>query len=224
MGLVYFKECPTCRFLLLFSALFFGVYCLTSGISMPYCEEILGRKGGMKGPVIYSTMDAAVGLSGFIGAFFVPWLLRKFGQVGSLFLGAGLSAVELLVMGFVPDTPVVVGTLSVTGISALLLTVPLLTLVQRNVKPSYTGRVLNGIDAAVNAAALLSCGLGALLAERIGILRVFRFSGFMLAALVLALLFLPGSRVVRVGADRPFAARSSEGAYVSEGVAGSESA
>jgi MFS family permease len=197
MGLVYFRECPTCRFLLLFFALFFGVYCLTSGIWMPYCEEILGPRGGVEGSVIYSTMDAAVGLSGFIGAFFVPWLLKRFGQVGSLLLGAGLSAVELLVMGFVPNASFVVGTLSITGISVPLLMVPLLTLVQRDVETSYTGRVLNGIDTAVNAAALLSCGLGVLLAERVGILQVFRFSGIMLAVLVFALLFLPGLQTVR---------------------------
>jgi predicted MFS family arabinose efflux permease len=224
MGFTYFKECPTCRFLLLFSALFFGVYCLTSGISMPYCEEILGRKGGMKGSVIYSTMDAAVGLSGFFGAFFISRLLKRFGQVGSLLLGAGLSAVELLVMGFVPDTPVVVGTLSITGISAPLLMVPMLTLVQRNVKPSYTGRVLNGIDAAVNAAALLSCGLGALLAERIGILRVFKISGFMLVALVLVLILLSDSRSVRIGADNQAVLHRFEAAHVPEGASGSASA
>jgi MFS family permease len=201
MGLVYIRECPTCRFLLVFFALFFGVYCLTSGVWMPYCEEILGPRRSVEGSVIYSTLDAAVGLSGFIGAFFVPWMLKRFGQVGSLFVGAGLSAVELLVMGFVPDAPVVVGTLSVTGISAPLLMVPLLTLVQRSVEPSYTGRVLNGIDTAVNTAALVSCGLGALLAERVGILQVFRFSGFMLVALVFALVFLPDSRTVRAEAD-----------------------
>jgi predicted MFS family arabinose efflux permease len=197
MGFVYFRGCPTCRFLLLFFALFFGVYCLTSGVLMPYCEEILGPRGGVEGSVIYSTIDAVVGLSGFIGAFLIPWLLKRFGYVDSLLLGAGFSAVELLVMGFVPDVSVVVGTLAVTGISAPLLMVPLLTLVQRDVEPSYTGRVLNGIDTAVNAAALVSCGLGAVLAERVGILQVFRFSGVMLAVLVFTLLFLPGSRTVR---------------------------
>jgi hypothetical protein len=51
--------------------------------------------------------------------------VRRRGKIWALFLGAGLSALELLVMGLLPKLFVVVGTLSLTGVSVVLLMVQL---------------------------------------------------------------------------------------------------
>jgi MFS family permease len=191
------RRSPSCRFLLLFFAFFYGTYCLTSGVWMPYCEEILGPGTGLRGSTIYAAVDAAAGLSGFLGAFLVPWIMRRRGKIWALFLGAGLSALELLVMGLLPNLFVVVGTLSLTGVSVVLLMVPLFALIQGGVEPGFAGRTMGALDAAVNGVSLLSFGIGGLLADRFGVRPVFVAAGLLLACGLFLIALGPGCRKVR---------------------------
>ena len=122
--------------------------------------------------------------------------MRRRGKIWALFLGAGLSALELLVMGLLPNLFVVVGTLSLTGVSVVLLMVPLFALIRDGVEPGFAGRTMGALDAVVNGVSLLSFGIGGLLADRFGVRPVFVAAGLLLACGLFLLALSPGCRRV----------------------------
>jgi DHA3 family macrolide efflux protein-like MFS transporter len=184
-GLIYIRSSNLHRFLMIFFVSLAGIYCLSGGLVMPYAEQLLAGQYGISGSTALSLLYATMGLGGFIGSFFIPWVMRRIGAIRALVLGAALCVVELLVMGTFPRIAVILAVLVFTASSLPLLMVPLFTLIQSHTEPTFMGRAMGALDTVTLATLSVSFGMGGLMADLVGLQNTFLVAGLMMLLLTL---------------------------------------
>ncbi|MDP6945918.1 MAG: MFS transporter, partial [Myxococcota bacterium] len=193
-GLRYIAGSGLHRFLLMFFIPAAGIYCLSGGLMMPYAEQLLAGQHGLTGATALSLLYSTMGLGGFIGSFFIPWLMGRIGALRTLLLGAAMCVVEMLIMGALPVVSLVLSVLLITASSLPLLLVPLFTLIQANTDAAFTGRAMGALDTLMLATVSVSFGLGGILADQIGLQEVFLAAG---AAMLVLTLVIPQTQSYR---------------------------
>ncbi len=196
-GLRYVAGSPLHRFLLGFFVPLCGIYCLSGGLMMPYADEILAGQRGITGSTALSALYAVMGLGGFLGSFLIPAVMRRFGALRALVLGAAMCAIELAVFGAVPRIEVVLAVLIVTSSSLPLLLVPLFTLLQQRTAPEFTGRAISALDTVVLATVSLAFSVGGVLADQLGLEATFLVSAVGMAALTILVPRTAGFRALQ---------------------------
>jgi predicted MFS family arabinose efflux permease len=175
----------------------FGIYCLSSGLITPFSKEILSVSNEIKGTRALSIILASFGLGGFISAFYIPGLMKKFGYLHTLMIGASLCVVELFALGHISNIYFLAAIIIFTGSAVPMMLIPLFTFMQEKTKPRFMGRALGALDTIVLLVSSLSFGLGGVLADTAGITRVFIITGFAILVVTFTTLFLPIYKKVR---------------------------
>jgi DHA3 family macrolide efflux protein-like MFS transporter len=197
LGIGYLLRSPLHRFLVFFFVCLFGIYCLSSGLITPFSKEILSVSNDIKGTRALSIILASFGLGGFISAFYIPGLMKKFSYLHTLMIGASLCVVELFALGHISNIYFLAAIIILTGSAVPMMLIPLFTFMQEKTKSRFMGRAMGALDTIVLFVSSLSFGLGGVLADAAGITRVFIITGFAILVLILTTLFLPVYKKVR---------------------------
>jgi DHA3 family macrolide efflux protein-like MFS transporter len=197
-GVGYLVESPSHRFIILFFVCLFGIYCFAGGLITPLCEKDLSVSNHIEGSMALGIILAIFGLGGFIGGFFIPHVIRKFGCVRTLVFGAFLCAVELFAFGYIADIFFLAAIILFTASSGPMLMVPLFTFIQEKTKPRFIGRAMGALDTAVLSVISLSFVFGGVLAGAIGVINVFKITGAAILVLTAATTLLPIYKKLRL--------------------------
>lgn len=196
-GVGYLFNSPLHRFLMFFSVSLFGIYCFSGGLITPLCEDILSKSNQIEGSTALAVIQSAFGLGGLISSFFIPFFMKKYGCLRTLVAGAFLCVVELMVFGFIDNIYLMAAIITLTAASGPMLTVPLFTFLQEKTKPRFMGRAMGALDTLILFVVSFSFGLGGVLAQMLGILRLFIITGAAILVLTLIIPLLPGYKTVR---------------------------
>ena len=201
-GFSYMANSTIHRFLLKFFVSLIGIYCLSGGLIMPFCEDILGKANGIRGNTALAVLQTVMGAGSFLGSFLIAPLMARIGELRTLMLGAALCVAELFAMGIFTNIHVLSAVLVVTASSMPMLMVPLFTLMQERSKPQFIGRAMGALDTLVLAAVSLAFGMGGILADWIGLLPTFLATGTAMLLVVITLPFLHDYRAASRQAGR----------------------
>lgn len=196
-GVAYVFNSGGHRFIMVFFMLVFGIYCISGGLLMPLCEDVLAELNSMKGSTALAIIQASFGLGGLISTFFIPILIKKTGCLNIIIAGALLCVVELWAFGFITNIYVMAAITTVTAASAPMLMVPLFTFLQENTKPRFIGRVMGALDTLIVSVISVSFALGGIMANTLGLKKIFVITGGIMLLFTLMVPLLPGYKVLR---------------------------
>jgi DHA3 family macrolide efflux protein-like MFS transporter len=197
-GVSYLIRSPIHRFLMIFFVTEYGVYCFSSGLIMPFCEQILSVSNNIDGSRALAIVEAVFGLGGFIGAFFIPVLIKKLGFLRTLLLGALLCVVELFAFGCISNIYILAVIITFTASAGPMLVVPFFTLLQNKTPASFIGRAMGAMDTVLLFVVSFSFGLGGVTADAVGVVNVYIITGAAILALIMVVPFLTIYKKVRL--------------------------
>jgi len=190
-GLTYFLRSPLHRFLLFFFVSLCGTYCISGGLIMPLCNDVLSLKNNMEGSTVLAILETTFGLGSLIGSFLIPSMMRKYGYMPTLMVGAYLCVIELLAYGTFFNIFILVAITSITAVSMPMLIVPLMTLMQQKTDKEFLGRVMGAFDTLLLSVISLAFGIGGVLAGEFGLTTVFVSCGIFMLVTTSCILCLP---------------------------------
>ncbi|MGH2685031.1 MAG: MFS transporter, partial [Actinomycetota bacterium] len=135
----------------------------------------------------FSTVFAALGVGGFLGAVLVPWLARRTGYLGVAPVALVLAGVATVVGGPIPSLAALLPTVLLGGVAVSLTKIASDTLVQRTVPDPYRGRAFTVYELGYNGAFVVAGLIPTALRPAIGDLGVILLTSALAAALAAAL-------------------------------------
>ena len=100
----------------------------------------------------FSTVFAALGIGGFVGAVVVPFLARRAGYLGIAPIAMVLAGVAILIGGPIPSLAALLPTVFLGGVAVSLTKIASDTLVQRAIPDRFRGRAFTVYELGYNGA------------------------------------------------------------------------